>query len=210
MADLLIGNRPSSLHQERLNVVQEILVASDVKTVLDLGCGRGPLMVRLAQTARFDRLVGVDISTCALHSLDRKLASIGSERCKISLIRGSFMDPTLDLSGFDAAIMVETIEHIAPERLASVEGAVFRRHRPRTVVITTPNRDWNDRLGVPKYRYRHRDHRFEWGRLKFRSWAERLATRNRYRVCFQEIGQEDIACGGASQMACFSLIPHDQ
>lgn len=206
MVDLLVRDRSSSLHQQRLNVVHEILVASGARTILDLGCGNGPLLVRLAQTAGFDRLVGVDISSRALHSLGRRLASVGSERCKISLIQGSFLDPTLNLSGFDAAILVETIEHIAPERLAAVEGAVFRRHRPRVVVITTPNRDCNDHLGVPTYRYRHRDHRFEWGRLKFRSWAQRLAARNRYNVVFQEIGPQDTANGGASQVACFSLV----
>jgi 3' terminal RNA ribose 2'-O-methyltransferase Hen1 len=194
---------PSRLHEARLRAVHDALVSSGARTVLDLGCGSGPLMIRLVRSGRFKKVVGVDISTRSLQSLERKLESIRSERCHAALIHASFMDRNIDLAGFEAAILVETIEHIAPDKLSALENAVFARYRPQTVIITTPNSEFNDSLGVPEYRFRHRDHKFEWKRQKFRSWAERVAKRNRYDVLFRDIGRSHPAFGSATQMAQF-------
>lgn len=194
---------PSGLHEERLKAVQQALLSSGARTVLDLGCGSGPLMIRLVRSGRFEKVVGVDTSTRSLQLLERKLEGVRSERCHVTLVHASFLDRNIDLAGFEAAIMVETIEHIAPDKLSAVENAVFARYRPQTVIITTPNSEYNDSLGVPKYRFRHRDHRFEWKRQKFRSWAERVAARNRYEVLFKDIGMSHPALGSATQMAQF-------
>lgn len=194
---------PSILHEERLKVVHEALLSSGARSVLDLGCGSGPLMLRLVRSGRFEKIVGVDTSTHSLHLLERKLEGVRSEGCHVALVHASFLDRNIDLAGFEAAIMVETIEHIAPDRLSAVENAVFARYRPQTVIITTPNSEYNDNLGVPKHRFRHRDHRFEWERQKFKSWAERVAARNRYKVLFKDIGMSHPALGSATQMARF-------
>jgi 3' terminal RNA ribose 2'-O-methyltransferase Hen1 len=194
---------PSGLHEERLKAVHQAILSSGARTVLDLGCGSGPLMIRLVRSGRFEKVVGVDTSTRSLQLLERKLEGVRSERCHVALVHASFLDRNIDLAGFEAAIMVETIEHIAPDKLSAVENAVFARYRPQTVIITTPNSEYNDSLGVPKYRFRHRDHRFEWKRQKFRSWAERVAARNRYEVLFKDIGMSHPALGSATQMAQF-------
>jgi small RNA 2'-O-methyltransferase len=194
---------PSALHEERIRAVHQALLSCGARTVLDLGCGSGPLMVRLVQSGRFEKIVGVDTSTRLLHLLERKLEGVRPESCHVALVNASFLDRNVDLAGFEAAIMVETIEHIAPDKLSAVESAVFARYRPQTVIITTPNSEYNDSLGVPKHRFRHRDHRFEWKRQKFRSWAERVAARNRYKVRFKDIGRSHPALGSATQMAQF-------
>jgi small RNA 2'-O-methyltransferase len=102
------------------------------------------------------------------------------------------------LGGFDAAILVETIEHIEPDKLSRLERALFRDMRPATVIVTTPNSDFNALLGVPGHRMRHRDHRFEWGSDRFRAWAGGVASRNGY-----EAACENVA--GGTQMAVFRL-----
>jgi hypothetical protein len=108
------------------------------------------------------------------------------------------MPGTGKLTGFDAATLVEVIEHIEPDKLSLVERAVFRDMRPALVIVTTPNSDFNALLGVPGHRMRHPDHRFEWGSARFRAWAAGVARRNGY----------DVTCGnvaGGTQMAVFRL-----
>jgi small RNA 2'-O-methyltransferase len=111
-----------------------------------------------------------------------------------------------DLASFDAAVLVETIEHIDPQRLTAVERAVFGGYCPGLVLITTPNREYNVLHGLPEGALRHRDHRFEWTRAKFRSWSEGVAKRHGYRVVFDDIGPVDAELGSSTQMATFSRI----
>src|SRR5690606_18101978 len=118
----------------------------------------------------------------------------------------SLSEPRPSLSGFDAAILVETIEHVDPDRLSHVERSVFHEMRPSTAVITTPNRDFNPLLGVPPHRYRHPDHRFEWGRAKFRTWVEGVARRGGYAAQCSDVAGAHPVHGGASQMAVFRRL----
>ena len=101
-------------------------------------------------------------------------------------------------------MLLETIEHIDPGRLPRVERAVFGAMRPRLVLVTTPNREYNTLHGMAPGRRRHPGHRFEWDRAQFRQWATAVATRNGYAVAFADLGEPDPQRGGSTQMACFT------
>jgi len=196
----------SFLHERRLEAVHEIVRAIAPRTLLDLGCGDGALLTRLVGEACIERIVGIDLSQDALDWLRARLDAIadGEPATQVELIHGSMTDAGPDICGFDCAILIETIEHIDPERLSVVERAIFGRLRPKSAVVTTPNAEFNPLLGVPKSRFRHPDHRFEWDRAKFRRWAEGVAARNDYRVVCSDIAGSHPVLGGASQMAVFS------
>jgi len=187
------------MHDQRLEAVVASLRAAGAETIVDLGCGDGPLLVRLAHDPAIRRIVGVDVSADALDALRERLAAApGEVRCKVELRHASMTETGRGLTGFDAAILVETIEHVEPDRLSLVERAVFRDMRPAAVIITTPNSDFNALLGVPGHRMRHRDHRFEWGSARFRAWAGGVAQRNGYEVTCDNVA-------GGTQMGEFRL-----
>ena len=195
------------LHDQRLDAVSLALRRSGSRTVMDLGCGEGPLLRRLARQPEVLRIVGLDRSMVALEALRATLEEEPqSIRKKVELIHGSFTLPHRSLVGLDAAILVETIEHIDPEKLSAVERVLFFDLAPPTVIVTTPNEEFNALLGVPRHRHRHPDHRFEWARPKFRSWATRLARRNNYEVEFEDVGGKHPLYGGATQMAKFQWV----
>jgi 3' terminal RNA ribose 2'-O-methyltransferase Hen1 len=184
-------------HDRRLDAVLAALRAIGAETVLDLGCGDGALLVPLAREPAIRRIVGVDLSAEALDALRKRLSAASDEvRRKVELVHGSMTEANAGFAGFDAAVLVETIEHIEPDRLSQLERAVFGDMRPKAVVVTTPNSDFNARLGVPGQRLRHPDHHFEWGGAKFRTWAGGVAQRNGYEVGFEDLG-------GGTQMALF-------
>ena len=114
-------------------------------------------------------------------------------------------DKPKGLAGFDAAAVVEVIEHLDPPRLAAFERVLFEYARPKTVVITTPNREYNVKWEtLPAGTFRHRDHRFEWTRAEFQTWAEGIAARHGYTVACSGIGDEDSQGRGTpTQMAIF-------
>ena len=190
-------------HEERLGAVQGVVRASAARRVLDLGCGDGDLLVRLAADPRIETLVGLDICAVSLDRLRKRLAAAPPASARIDLRVASMTEPTPDLAGFDCAVLLETIEHIDPDRLSTLETALFAKMRPRVAVITTPNAEFNTILGVPAGRFRHPDHRFEWDRARFRRWARRVAQEAGYAVRFQDIAGQHPALGGASQMAVF-------
>jgi small RNA 2'-O-methyltransferase len=160
--------------------------------VLDLGCGDGHLLARLAASSQFSRLVGIDIDPRAVATARATLAlPTQGHDARTQVLCDSFEDPGHRWAGFDAAVMLETIEHVDPGRLSRVEEAVFETMQPGTVLITTPNQEFNVLHGLAPGERRHWDHRFEWPRARFRHWARGVASRRGYTVSFVDIGPAD-------------------
>ncbi|WP_322889462.1 MULTISPECIES: methyltransferase domain-containing protein [unclassified Yoonia] len=194
----------SWLHEDRLQAVLAAISASGARRVLDLGCGDGDLFVRLAAMPALDDLVGIDICKASLDRLRARLARMDVTAGKVDVRHGSMTDPASDLAGYDCAVLLETIEHIDPDQLSRLERALFTVLRARTVIITTPNAEFNTLLGVPAHRMRHPDHRFEWDRARFRTWCARAAKAAGYTPAFHDIAGAHPTLGGASQMAVFT------
>ncbi|MDO8840340.1 MAG: methyltransferase domain-containing protein [Parvibaculum sp.] len=194
------------LHEQRLQAARAAVRESGATSVLDLGCGDGDLLIRLAAEPGIARIVGIDLCGDALGRLRARLDALAPKAvAEVDLVQGSMTDARASLAGFDCAVLIETIEHIEPDRLSVLERALFVVMRPATVIITTPNAEFNSLLGVPSHRFRHPGHRFEWDRAKFQRWAGGVAARNSYAVACRDIGDRHPALGGASQMAVFDL-----
>lgn len=197
----------TALHEERLDTVLAMLKATGARSVLDLGCGSGSLLFRLAGEPQFERITGLEQSGISLRQAREMLAgTAGAERVK--LILGSYLepDPYNRLGDFDAAAMVETIEHVRPDQLSLAERAVFGQFRPRQLLMTTPNQEYNPLFDLAPGEFREADHKFEWGRDRFRQWARGVADRHGYRVRFGGIGNEHPELGHPTQTALFQLI----
>ena len=184
-----------SLNEQRLGSVLAALKNSGSRRVLDLGCGEGKLLQVLLKERQFEEVVGMDVSYRALEiakarlNLDR-LPEM--QRRRVQLLHGSLMYRDKRLAGFDAAAVVEVIEHLDPPRLAAFERVLFECARPATVVLTTPNVEYNVKWEtLPAGNLRHKDHRFEWTRAEFQSWADGIAGRHGYKVRFLPVGPED-------------------
>jgi 3' terminal RNA ribose 2'-O-methyltransferase Hen1 len=197
------------LSTERIGAVLAALRGSGARRVLDLGCGEGRLLRSLLEDRSFEEIVGVDVSHRLLEVAGRRLRLDDlpeNQRGRIRLFQGSLTYRDRRLAGFDAAAVVEVVEHLDPHRLAAFERVLFEFARPRAVVLTTPNAEYNALFeGLPAGRFRHRDHRFEWTREEFRAWAEGVSGRFGYGVRFVPVGPEDPALGPPTQMGVFEL-----
>jgi 3' terminal RNA ribose 2'-O-methyltransferase Hen1 len=198
-----------SLNERRLAQVSGLVASLDVNSVVDLGCGEGRLLERLLQVRPLERIAGMDVS---LVSLERAAGRLNlermapRERARITLLHGSLLYQDRRLQGFDAACLVEVIEHLDPPRLAALERTVFGEARPRFVILTTPNREYNVRFPhLPAGRFRHADHRFEWSRAELAAWCARQCDRFGYQVQHHPVGEEDPQLGPPTQLALFSL-----
>jgi 3' terminal RNA ribose 2'-O-methyltransferase Hen1 len=197
-----------SLNERRYLAVLEALKESGARSVVDLGCGEGKLLKRLYRERSFDRVAGMDASTRSLEIAARRVyldRMTERQRERIELFQGALTYRDKRVSDYDAACLVEVIEHLDPPRLPALERAIFGYAKPRIAVVTTPNREYNANFeGMKEGALRHRDHRFEWTRAEFRDWAEGVATRAGYAVRFVPIGDEDDKLGPPTQMAVFS------
>ncbi|HEY4592191.1 MAG TPA: 3' terminal RNA ribose 2'-O-methyltransferase Hen1, partial [Thermoanaerobaculia bacterium] len=200
--------RPLRLHDQRLDLVASVLHESGARRVIDLGCGDGKLLKRLLADPQFIEIVGMDVDSRSL-AIARERLDLDRlpprQRERIQLLHGSLLYRDRRLAGYDAAVVVEVVEHLDPPRLAAFERVVFEFARPGTVVLTTPNREYNVRWpALPAGRFRHRDHRFEWTRGEFHVWAAGVAAQFGYHVRFQPVGEEDPEVGAPTQMGIFS------
>lgn len=195
---------PTALHEERLDGVADQLLRAGVESVLDLGCGTGALLERLVADPRLIRIVGVDRSLPSLDAARSRLVSPGGALDpRLALRQGTLLDLDHDLTGFDAAVLLETIEHLDPAHLSRLERSLFMGLRPGRVIVTTPNREYNVLFGLEPGERRHPHHRFEWDRAKFGRWASGVAGRTGYDVSFEPLGPVHETLGGPTQMAVF-------
>jgi 3' terminal RNA ribose 2'-O-methyltransferase Hen1 len=198
---------PLRLNDKRHGAVVAVLRAAGAKRIVDLGCGSGKLLRSLLEEPTFERIVGVDISYAALETAKSRLRlerMPPMQRERVELFQTALTYRDKRLAGFDAAAAVEVIEHLDEPRLRSFERVVFGAAHPATVVVTTPNREYNAKFeGLPAGRFRHRDHRFEWTRAEFEGWAGRVAAEHGYSVRFLPVGPEDAELGAPTQMAVF-------
>ncbi|MEU6822395.1 3' terminal RNA ribose 2'-O-methyltransferase Hen1 [Streptomyces atriruber] len=200
--------QPVPLAVRRRDAILAALADAGASRVLDLGCGQGQLVQALLKDVRFTEIVGVDVSMRALTVASRRLGldRMGERLAgRVTLMQGSLAYTDKRLKGYDAAVLSEVIEHLDLARLPALEYAVFGSARPRTVLVTTPNVEYNVRWeSLPAGHARHGDHRFEWTREEFRAWAHEVAERHGYGVEFVPVGDADPEVGPPTQMALFT------
>ncbi len=200
----------ASLHDQRLQQVANEIYQLGPKRVLDLGCGEGKLLRLLLRQPKIEFIRGMDVSHQALSRAAQRLhldELSPRQRARIELIQGSLLYRDERLAGFDAAALVEVIEHLDENRLAALEAVVFAQARPAHIFVTTPNADYNqlfEKLSAGEFR--HDDHRFEWTRAEFSAWATGVAERHGYQVRLVAMGEEVEGVGAPSQMAVFALV----
>lgn len=202
-----IQEQALNLNEQRIQSAVSVLRDLGCRRVLDLGCGDGKLLKALLEDKAFTEIVGIDVSVRALESASRRLRYDRlppMQKSRVTLTQGSLMYRDSRLNGYDAAAVLEVIEHLDPPRLVAFERSLFEFARPRVTVLTTPNAEYNQLW--PSFKsgeFRHSDHRFEWSREEFESWSNRIADNYGYTVRFQPVGQVDAQKGAPTQMAIF-------
>ena len=203
-----------SLNEQRHGAVLAALDSVGAQRVLDLGCGEGRLLRSLMKNRQFTEIVGVDVSHRVLELAAARLKfdrMPPMQRERIKLLHGSLTYRDQRLEGFDAATIVEVIEHLDPPRLAAFERVVFEFARPKVAIVTTPNCEYNVRWEcLPAGSMRHRDHRFEWTRAEFQAWARSVAERFGYTVRFLPVGPDDAEVGSPTQMGVFEVCHSEE
>jgi 3' terminal RNA ribose 2'-O-methyltransferase Hen1 len=203
-------DRPVPLAEQRRGAVLAAVRASGARRVGDLGCGEGVLVRDLLADRAIERVVAIDVSARALQIAGRRLhldRMTEPQRSRLQIFQSALTYRDDRIAGLEAAVLMEVIEHIDPPRLDALERVVFGYAAPSTVITTTPNVEYNVRFETLRSgTLRHRDHRFEWTRAEFRSWAGRVAAGYGYVVRYLPVGSDDPEVGPPTQMAIFTKV----
>ncbi len=194
------------LNLQRHEAVYQALLELGATSVIDLGCGPGQFVDRLVKSRTFSRVAGCDVSTRSLQYAARRLRiEQMSERQaeRVQLFQSALTYEDGRYAGFDAAVLMEVVEHVDPQRLEALEHVVFGAAKPGAVIVTTPNREYNV-LYEGLVGMRHPDHRFEWTREQFSDWSDRVASSYGYQVERRGVGDHDQLLGTPTQMAIFT------
>ncbi len=206
LEDSVQGEKKVGLHRQRHDAVINTLKEYGISSVIDLGCGEGKLMNILKKEKSFSKVAGCDVyARCLEVAMERlKPDRQRKNEPELELFQSALTYKDKRFSGYDAAVLVEVIEHIDPPRLRALERTVFDEARPSVVLVTTPNGEYNVLFeNLPAGKFRHSDHRFEWSRAEFENWAKPIAERCGYEISFMPIGDIDEQHGAPSQMAVF-------
>ena len=199
--------RRISLNTRRMEAVRNAVIESGATSVIDIGCGEGKLLKLLLEEPQIKRLTGADVS---VSSLERAKARLHYDKLpdfkknKLKLMQASLTYRDARFEGYDAVCLVEVIEHLDIQRIPVFERIVFEYTAPRTVILTTPNREYNANYEWVQDKLRHDDHRFEWTRAEFKEWADHICETFGYTVEIREIGDIDENVGTPTQMGVFT------
>jgi 3' terminal RNA ribose 2'-O-methyltransferase Hen1 len=199
--------KPISLNQQRMETVVAALKTNSVQRIVDLGCGEGKLLKLLLKEPTFQEILGMDVTYRSLAlATERVLDKLPMhQKGRLQLIQGSLNYRDARIAGYDAATVIEVIEHMEIDRLAAFERVLFEFAQPRIAIVTTPNIEYNAKFeNLPAGKLRHPDHRFEWTRAEFQNWAKLIVDRYQYSVDFHSIGAIDAEVGSPTQMALFT------
>ncbi|MCL2180131.1 MAG: 3' terminal RNA ribose 2'-O-methyltransferase Hen1 [Treponema sp.] len=198
-----------NLNAKRLGSVVAALKNCKARSVIDIGCGEGNLLRFLVREKQFERVTGADVSSLALTRAKEKLRideANDSLREKVSIFQSSLLYKDIRFKGYDAACVIEVIEHLDTARLSAFERVLFEFTKPRYVILTTPNKEYNVKYeNIDENKLRHGNHRFEWTRDEFQTWARKIADQYGYTVKFSGIGEIDDELGASTQMGVFTL-----
>lgn len=193
------------LNVQRLNAVKDAVLASGASSVIDLGCGEGRLESLLIKEPGISRITACDVCVSSLEKAASRLhldRMPDSRRRKLTLMQASLTYRDKRFEGYDCACLVEVIEHIDPNRIEAVERSVFEFASPSTVIVTTPNKEYNVNYQLDGLR--HKDHRFEWTREEFREWTSHVCEKFGYTCVITGIGDPGEDTGTPTQMGVFT------
>ncbi|MCL2388545.1 MAG: 3' terminal RNA ribose 2'-O-methyltransferase Hen1 [Defluviitaleaceae bacterium] len=203
-----ITPKRENLNTQRLSRIVDELKEQGVNCVIDLGCGEGKLLNLLLKNRQFTHIAGMDVSHAVLERANARLKleyAGDSVRDRVQLFQGSLSYKDDRFTGYDAACVIEVIEHMDISRLTAFEWVLFEFTKPPVVILTTPNKEYNEIYNLTKESLRHDDHRFEWTREQFREWATTTAEKHNYTVKISEIGEVHEIHGAPTQMGVFTL-----
>ena len=196
------------LNTMRMETVKNAVLASGASSVIDLGCGECRLTSLLLNEQQIRKITACDVSTAVLEKAAQRLhidRMPSARRDKLTLMQASLTYRDKRFEGFDCACVIEVIEHIEPMRIPSFERAVFEFAAPKTVVLTTPNSEYNVNYEhMQENELRHGDHRFEWTRDEFKEWTDHICKKFGYTCVISGIGDNDEKYGTPTQMGVFT------
>ena len=196
------------LNTQRLETVRNAVLASGAASVIDLGCGECRLTSLLLNEPQIRKVTACDVSVSVLEKAMQRLhldRMQEARKNKLTLMQASLTYRDKRFEGYDCACVIEVIEHIEPMRIPAFERAVFEFASPRTVILTTPNREYNVNYEhMQDIELRHGDHRFEWTRAEFRAWTEHICEKFGYSCKISGIGDADENAGTPTQMGVFT------
>lgn len=199
-----------SLNAQRIETVKNAVLASGAQSVIDLGCGECRLTKLLLEQKQIKKVTAIDVSAHELEKAKSRLhydTMNEHKKNKLTLMQASLTYRDKRFSGFDCACVIEVIEHIEPLRLPAFERNIFEFAQPETVILTTPNREYNANYEfIRSGELRHNDHRFEWSREEFKNWTDYICQKFGYTVEISGIGDDDGVNGTPTQMGVFKKI----
>ena len=200
--------QPISLNQQRMETVIAVLKAHGVHKIVDLGCGEGKLLKLLLKEPTFQSVLGMDVTYRALEIAQQRVLEKlpPHQKGRLQLIQGSLNYRDARIAGYDAATVIEVIEHMELDRLMAFERVLFEFAKPKMAIVTTPNVEYNVKFeNLPIGKLRHPDHRFEWTKIEFQTWSQNISSKYNYSVEFSSIGSIDPEVGSPTQMAIFTI-----
>lgn len=182
--DEITNNFHERLGELRYQTIVSLI--NEDNSILDFGCGSGNLIQRILDKKVVKKLIGIDSNRRLTNTAKKRgmqiLRKTKNKDTKFKVFSGSILFPDYTLfKGIDTVILSEVIEHFLPQEIDNVLDIVFKGICPKSVILTTPNRDYNVNIKLKEGEtFRHPDHKFEFNLEEFKTFINNIKTKYNY------------------------------
>ncbi|WP_338707925.1 3' terminal RNA ribose 2'-O-methyltransferase Hen1 [Paenibacillus amylolyticus] len=198
---------PVRLNELRYRAITDVVATLPVKRlIVDMGAGEGKLSARLAYIPGVEAILAVEPSgQSRLRAMERfaKLEGRSGVVAMPEPIIGSLFYFDEQMQNQDVMILCEVVEHIEEYRLNGIMDTIMNDYQPEVLLVTTPNKEYNEVYAMEQESFRHHDHRFEWTRAELASRCEEWTQDGNYGYEIKGIGEHVEGYGQPTQLVIF-------
>jgi SAM-dependent methyltransferase len=162
--------------QQRISAVDKELAYD--RHVIDFGCGEGNFIKRLLPKMGEFVYIAIDKDPEMIETVKRRFAYEMKEKPEHLLVTNSLLDLRQDHD----IILSEVIEHMEKDEATDLVKLMLSNQRCKKIIITTPNKDFNQFYFFEEDELRHDDHHFEMSKAEFEAWLPQVAGDRKYEV----------------------------
>ena len=157
------------------------------RDIVDLGCGEGKYAFYLAEKTKFD-VHAIDIDPERIEYIERKIKNTGTK----NIITYDSIDTFLDSNNEPVDVLcTEMIEHLESIDYAKdFVAKILNNEYVQSLILTTPNKDFNQFYKISDDDSRHDDHKFELTESEYKDFCNdvMLKLSGNYELVYHNIG----------------------
>ena len=159
-----------SVRFQRFKTIISVLANYDINSIIEFGCGNGYFIPMLISQNKYSKIAAIDKN-------EKKINKLKSKYKDVIFYNGSFLKENNEFRQYDCIIGIEIIEHLFEDEINVLSKIIFSKIKPKVIIFTTPNIEYNINLPILHGGFRNIDHKFEFNPKELNQYGKSICLK---------------------------------